>query len=224
MEVGIILIVLAALVAVFYSATLGHAAADLAIVPREDYVKRLKLISKLLRKNKYELFPVVPLKDIEAFEERFGLSLPEDYRWFITNVAGKAKSKVYGTTLVERVDWSNFDSIESRFNVSKPFPLTKALKFVYDDRHDDYNGYPYEIEYRRLEHYFAENRKFNYGVIPINGGGSAYHYLVVNGKEYGKIWQDNIIDGETIFPQHFEHKELKRLTFTDYLQRILIND
>jgi hypothetical protein len=47
-----------------------------------------KKYALLTKKNKaYQLNPVTTLDKVRAFEEENGVILPEDYVWFITNVA-----------------------------------------------------------------------------------------------------------------------------------------
>ena len=47
-----------------------------------------KKYALLTKKNKaYQLNPVTTLEKVRAFEKENGVILPEDYVWFITNVA-----------------------------------------------------------------------------------------------------------------------------------------
>src|SRR6516162_3039220 len=46
--------------------------------------------------HQYKLNPPLPVSSIEAFEERHGVSMPEDYRRFITEIGNGGAGPCYG--------------------------------------------------------------------------------------------------------------------------------
>ena len=46
--------------------------------------------------HNYELKPPLPAEEIEAFEKKYGITLPEDYKYFITQVGNGGAGPFYG--------------------------------------------------------------------------------------------------------------------------------
>lgn len=107
---------------------------------RESFDKPtiLRPLSDLARKDRrrsvfgsaahdYKLNPPIPVSTIEAFEARNGIGLPDDYRYFITEIGNGGAGPAYGLFPFEQQDdsvsWEEGDLIG---DVSQPFPHVEA--------------------------------------------------------------------------------------------------
>lgn len=121
--------------------------------------------------HRYKLHPVVRESELREFEERYQVTLPEDYRLFLILVGNGGAGPFYGLETLEAA---------VKGNLCKPFPLNKAT-----------SDYPAE----ELEAFNSETDAP--GVLEIcHQGCTIYSYLVVNGESFGLIWDG--MDGEFI--------------------------
>jgi hypothetical protein len=78
-------------------------------------------------KHFYKVNPPIPLSTIEEFEARHGISLPGDYRLFITEIGNGGAGPYYGLfpfgQLEDRRSWGEGDLVG---DVSQPFPHVLA--------------------------------------------------------------------------------------------------
>lgn len=78
-----------------------EAAADLA--HKDDYYAKLY--------HHWKLSPTVPLSEIEAFERRAGIELPENYVYYLTQVGGGGASP--GTGFSDfKSEWESYDGLQ----------------------------------------------------------------------------------------------------------------
>ncbi|HEY1195493.1 SMI1/KNR4 family protein [Flavobacterium sp.] len=164
----------------------------------------------------YLFLPVVQKEDIAAFENKFNITIPEDYRYFLLNIAnGIVNRNKWGLNLVEEIDFKDFFYEENEFNPSLPFELT--TKVVFGNYHPDRkDSYPYEITYDGDYEIFMKG--YSNGQIHIAGYGCGTSaFIVVNGSEYGNIWINDFSSNNEVCPE-FDFKNNKsRLSFTDWL-------
>lgn len=157
--------------------------------------------------------------EIEKFEKKFNIRLPEDYRWFILNIANGIKAKKqYDIDFVKQLDFQNFKYREHEHNPSIPFELTSKVCFNDGYYNEDYarDDYPYEVKVD----YDGEIRMTDYrnGEILI----TISHFLIVNGKEYGNVWVENETM-EEIYPAYDLTENKSRLKFNDWLCKKINN-
>nr|WP_299170672.1 SMI1/KNR4 family protein [uncultured Allomuricauda sp.] len=135
-------------------------------------------------RHKYEMNPPASIKEVQAFEEKYSLQLPDCYRAFILEVGNGGNSSMnsgagpfYGIyTLGEHLDeMAAGDPIIFLKNESPLYPnlseedWSKMCKILSDDDVSDIDYYD------ELERIFA-------GIMPIGSQGCSYlHGLVLNG-------------------------------------------
>lgn len=191
------------------------------------------IINKFKEKfNEYYIFlETASENDVAFFENKFGIKIPEEFRWFVLNVANGIEAKEsWNSNLIDKVDFLNFFYLEDEFNPSIPFKLNTKVKFMDIDTYTEMTSsygqeekYPYEII---LDDYSEEMSKYRNGEIMITSyGGGTSAILIVNGNEYGNIWIDCPSSNQEIYPDYTSNK--KRLKFNDWLiiriQRITKN-
>lgn len=147
-------------------------------------------------KNDYRFLKVVTKDEIENFEKQFSIEIPEDFKWFLLNIAnGVISNHVANDNLFERIDFSNYYFEEDIYNPSLPFKLTKDFDFKTDEIED-----------------------FSNGTIHLVGHGcGCYSFLVVNGEEYGNVWVDNYASNSDVTPEKNIAKS--RLFFFEWLNK-----
>ncbi|MGC5327662.1 SMI1/KNR4 family protein [Brevibacillus sp. SYSU BS000544] len=142
-----------------------------------DYLKELDARYKVFysKRHRYQFNPVLTKEEIQLFENKYAISLPEDYRDFLMNVGNGGAGPSYG--LIPLVEYNDVtDEPISHESLAKPFPYTSDWK-----NHDD-------------EEDLRENDR--QGTITLcDHGCGVYHILVISGPEKGKVWYDARCDG-----------------------------
>jgi len=151
--------------------------------------------------HKYHLNPPVSEAEVLAFEEKYGISLPEDYRAFMLTI-GDAKAKkldfiagpYYGLyAFGTQVDDLLYEG--SEIYLKAPCALSPDMTqeeweslsdplLTDEEEEDEEEGYVIEVENK----YFAERAKVFGGLLPLGSQGCTYyHALVLNGKYAGRV-------------------------------------
>ena len=151
--------------------------------------------------HKYHLNPPVSEAEVLAFEEKYGVSLPEDYRAFVQTIGDANAQKLetmagpyYGLSAFgTQVDDLLYEG--SEIYLKAPCALSPDMTqeeweslsapLELDDFEDDEEeGYVIEVE----DNYFAERAKVFGGLLPLGSQGCTYyHALVLNGKYAGRV-------------------------------------
>ena len=159
----------------------------------------------------YKLNPPLPIAVVEAFEGRHGVSLPEDYRLFITEIGDGGAGPCYGVLPFGKDDddhdWEGGGLVG---DPSRPFPHTGAWNLpqsFWDGEPDPPPGTPPEEEDRLMEAWDRELEAYYWnpaimdGAIPICHLGCAYRqWLVIHGPQRGFVWNDDRADDGGISP------------------------
>ncbi|MDR6762920.1 hypothetical protein J2Y38_003138 [Flavobacterium sp. 2755] len=163
----------------------------------------------------YLFLPVALEKDIQIFESKFNVTIPEDYRWFLLNVAnGIVNKNQWGFNLIEKIDFIEFFYKDNEFNPSIPFELTN--KVVFSSGSDYKEAYPYEITFD--EDYDIFDKGYSNGQIHIAGYGcGTTAFIVINGNEYGNVWVDDFSSNNEVYPEFDSKKNKPRFSFSDWL-------
>ncbi len=179
--------------------------------------------------HRYVLNSVLRADVLDRFEAEWDLTLPPDYREFLTTVGNGGAGPYYGLFKFHEMDsgWSH-----RRFSIpgdtvgnpGKPFPYTEA--FVPENGRPDYDP---DIEdedqadqdyQKRLDEHEAKYWIAMDGALPIcHLGCASRQWLVVSGPERGNIWDDNTADYSGYKPLAGANGE--RCTFTDWYMQWL---
>lgn len=147
-------------------------------------------------KDDYLFLPTASPKEIEKFENRFSIKIPDDFKWFLLNIAnGIINTESHGFNVLDKINFSNYYYEDNEFNPSLPFRLNNEFNFNTDEYEDFING-----------------------TIHLAGYGcGCYSFIVVNGEEYGNVWIDNYSSNSEVTPEKNEKKD--RLHFHDWLEK-----
>ena len=152
--------------------------------------------------HQYHLNPPVSEAEALAFEEKYGVQLPECYRAFMLTVGDANAEKkdfiagpyfglyVFGTCVDELLYEETETYLKAPCNLSPDMTqeeweaLTDNLLKAEDDGELEEDGYVIEVE----DDYFAERAKVFGGLLPLGSQGCTYeHALVLNGKYAGRV-------------------------------------
>ena len=150
--------------------------------------------------HKYHLNPPVSEAEVLAFEEKYGVSLPEDYRAFVQTIGDINAQKLetmagpyYGLSAFgTQVDDLLYEG--SEIYLKAPCALspdmtqeeweTLSAPLETEEEELEEEGYVIEVE----DNYFAERAKVFGGLLPLGSQGCTYyHALVLNGKYAGRV-------------------------------------
>ena len=153
--------------------------------------------------HKYHLNPPVSEAEVLAFEEKYGISLPEDYRAFVQTIGDANAQKLetmagpyYGLSAFgTQVDDLLYEG--SEIYLKAPCALSPDMTQEeweklsapleledFEDEDDEKDGYVIEVE----DNYIEECGKVFGGLLPLGSQGCAYyHALVLNGKYAGRV-------------------------------------
>jgi len=160
--------------------------------------------------GEYTYLPVADEQDIISFENKFDLKLPEDFRWVLLNVAnGIVSSESHGWDLFCKIDFKEYLSKEKFYsNPSLPFLLTTKVKC--DEPYiNDAKSYQDEINHEDYSH-------GNITLVGMGCGTAAM--IIINGKEYGNVWIEDIPSNNEIYPEFDKKKNKPRLKFHEWLE------
>ncbi|GAA0530530.1 SMI1/KNR4 family protein [Chitinophaga japonensis] len=166
------------------------------------------------REHKYQFNPTLTESEIDAFEEKFRIRLPEDYKLFITQIGNGGAGPYYGIRPLDiRKGPSDFKLAKNNpVDLAREFAFTEAWNADWIDTFDwDENRPPDNLVDPYLDTALIS------GTIPIchYGHGNMY-LLVVKGQEFSHIWFDGRADFSGIFPESLETGNKERITFSDW--------
>jgi hypothetical protein len=157
---------------------------------------RQKLSHLRARDPKYQLFGALsheyrlgaPLTeaDLRSFERQFGVSLPSDYRLFLTQIGHGGAGPYYGLFALDDQDPENITDINQ---LAEPFPWKDAFN---SEGSDD----------ATVDHGDDEFLEMSLpGALYLCHYGCALRFfLVVAGPSSGEVWHDFRADGRGIYP------------------------
>ena len=144
--------------------------------------------------HKYHLNPPVSEAEVLAFEEKYGISLPEDYRAFVQTIGDVNAQKLetmsgpyYGLyAFGTQVDDLLYEG--SEIYLKAPCALSPDMTQEEWETLSDPLLSSEEEEEEDDDKYFAERAKVFGGLLPLGSQGCTYeHALVLNGKYAGRV-------------------------------------
>lgn len=161
----------------------------------------------------FKLNKKASIRQVKAFEQKFSIELPAEYREFIINLGNGGAGPYYGLESLESSLFADLDHREENdlIDPSKEFKFSDFWNFNFADVAGD------EIKYNELEDKYYENQWVE-GLIRIsNFGCGVFINLVVNGPEYGNIWVDDRCNDRGIYPYSYLKKQ-GRVTFFEWYE------
>ncbi|MEG1026476.1 MAG: SMI1/KNR4 family protein [Flavobacterium sp.] len=170
--------------------------------------------------HKYCLNPTLSEDTILNFETTHNITLPNDYKEFLTKIGNGGIGPAYG---LEKFENALFDDLDykrpnSLLNLRVPFPHTKPWN---EEFIPTVNMADDEEEFERQ--YSDFSRDLMNGVLSIcNFGCGISIKLVINGLEYGNIWTDDRANEGGIYPS-YELGNKEKITFLNWYELWLDN-
>ena len=192
----------------------------------EEIKKKIQIILELPQLKRFGgiyMNPVLEEAKVAKIEKENRITLPADYRTFITQIANGCVGPDYGLRSLkeatEDLMWK-----DRTIDLSTPFPYTEHWNEEEWLNSIDWDGGERPTP-EQVEAYMDTKRISGCLQICHIGHGASY-LLVVNGKEKGYIWLDSRQDYGGIWPEFNEKGE--KLTFemwyTDWLNEIVDPD
>jgi len=159
--------------------------------------------------HKFVLNPPAAEGDVISFERQHRVRLPDDYRYFISQIGNGGAGPYYGVFPLGQMDglgeslnsWQESDGFVGR--LSEPFSLQNAW--------NDLTGKPAEelmaIDEQEYERQLDKFESLYWGSVLMNGAIPICHegcalriWLVVCGSEAGHLWYDGRADYTGLSP------------------------
>jgi hypothetical protein len=179
--------------------------------------------------HQYRLQPPLSISVIETFENQNKVTLPGDYKYFITEIGNGGAGPYYGLFPFGKQsdfrqgfhDWVDAESVG---DLSKPFPHTATwnVPASFWQQQPNQDGAVPAAEgagsanewFLRLEEEYFDPSLVN-GAIPIcHQGCGVINWLVANGPQAGFVWEDHRTADQGIYPVHDEAGD--QTTFSDW--------
>ena len=184
----------------------------------QELFETIKKFKKIF-KREYKFLSVAKEVDIVLFENKFKVKLPNEYRWFLLNIAnGIISKKDWNFDKLDKIDFKNYWHNEE-YNPSVNFKLNKKVIF---HNPENFGNYPYETyvcdDTKSDEEFFYLNDGFKSGVIHLCGYGcGTCSMIVVNGEEYGNVWTEDIASSDEVYPEYEIENNKSRMNFNDWI-------
>lgn len=145
-------------------------------------------------------------KVVEEFEKKNEIVLPDDYKTFITTIAGSATQPFYG--LYSPIGKLSKSEIRVNFNKKFPYTVRKPLDL-------------YDISDEEYKNIFKGKADVDLGFIVLCTEGCAmYSILIVNtddAETYGTVWYYDLANDAGIFPLINPETKIT-MNFLDWLE------
>jgi len=158
-------------------------------------------IEKLIELNPdgdYKIGRCLSIKEIEFFESKNNIKLPEEYIEFLTEIGSFGFGPNEGLLRLNQYNDLRHRILEN--------DLTKEFPFV--EKKEDIELY--EFDYDSL---------LNGAILISDCGCGDFDILIVKGKEYGNVWGDYRVSCNGMMPLKNEKNE--KLTFLDWYNKFL---
>lgn len=192
------------------------------------YKQQLERISEKLKKlqrldadmslfgaenHEYELERVWTTEEITGFEQKWKITLPEEYRAFLLHIGSGGAGPYYGLEKPEDGVYAVIGYDDELNAISDPFPYVEAWNWEvdwYDDSKE-------EEEWDALDHDYLDPVR-SAGLLRISDFGCGISMnLVLNGPCSGEIWTDDRANRSGIYPDHY-FGNTERLRFLDWYE------
>lgn len=150
--------------------------------------------------HKFRALPPMSADAVAVFEQRHRLTLPADYRAFITTISSGGTGPAYG--LVPFAEVATYRGLPEDI-VSRPFPFTVATNPYNDPTLADFWHREGRGQLQPGE-YETEQATWVSGTLVLCHEGCGHlHLLVVSGPAYGTMWVDSTVSDGGYIPLGF---------------------
>lgn len=158
--------------------------AEIAAKLNELVDKDVELKTFGARSHRYQINPPLPLSELRAFEQQFGVTLPQDYADFLTQLGNGGMGPHYGLLpLAEAVDHEH----RSREFLATPFPLTEYFN-------------PYDADDETADDDCFRDQQICGSIALSHHGCGYFDRLVITGPQAGKVWTGGRVSDQGIEP------------------------
>jgi hypothetical protein len=178
--------------------------------------------------HQYKLNPSIDEGTVAAFEQKHGVTLPDDYRHFITTIGNGGAGPAYGLfKFGEHDDGHDHRSWDAGYLVGtfgKPFPHVSAWNHAEEfwSKRPEFTD---EMPEEQIDELWAEwdklleveywNCSLVDGAIPIcHLGCAGRQWLAIHGPQRGFVWNDDRADDRGLSP--VLNADKTHATFTDW--------
>jgi hypothetical protein len=176
--------------------------------------EKVKLLMEVAPSEyEFKLNPVATEEELIIFETQFKVKIPEDYRWFVLNIANGIDSKYPYVQITSENDFADYFYEADQYNPAIPFNVSERVRFESETIKDVYD-FPYKTTFDP-EHTLFDgifNGWVNVGIDEL---------LIVNGVEYGNMWVLDVTSNNEVRPMYNEAKNLQRIGFTEWVEKRL---
>ncbi len=162
--------------------------------------------------QRYKFNSCLTEDSLQSFEKSFSLTLPTDYKNFLTQIGNGGSGPAYG--LLPLLDWNIELEINDNNFLSTDFPLLDKWNVTQDFDMDD-DDYTETEEFQKWEEEYFSNRHITGSIRICHYGCAIYYLLVVKGKNVGQIWVDDRANDNGIYPAILKSNG-RRLTFFEW--------
>jgi len=168
--------------------------------------------------HKYRLDPPIEIEELEAFEKKYNILLPEDYKVFLTQIGcgGHEYGSVVGNSGAGP-DYGIFKLGHRHHFVSNPISgyLEKAPFFHSKMLKEDWDEYEIIKQDDATDEYDKAFERIYSGILVISHCGCAgYMGLVLHGEDKGRVVH---VYDDIVYPPHFAEEK----TFFDWYENWL---
>ncbi len=176
-----------------------------------------------------QLYFPLPAEAADAFERKWKIRLPSDYRYVVTQLGNGVRGVLFplGMEQMRGEDYTRaYADLGLIGDIGQPFPLTEAWNLPEElldqpipssDATREEKECLYQEWSKKLE---TATKSIVNGAIPISTlGCGQVMWLVVNGPQNGYVWNDSMADNLGIFPLRDANGQ--QITFTDWFLREL---
>lgn len=161
--------------------------------------------------HQYQLNTIQTEAEITAFEQKYQILLPADYRAFLLQIGDGGAGPYYGLERLADGIYESLDDKNEEFglvNISADFRFTESWNLLPAEE---------EVE-NEIDEEAIYDAKWADGMLRISNYGCGISInLVVQGNSYGEIWVDDRFNDAGIYPDHYFNNS-DRLHFLDWYE------
>jgi len=194
------------------------------ILEKFNCLKNIDKNHKIFGASSHEYKFEKPLKEEEiiAFETKYNVTIPCEYKLFMMEVGNGGAGPFYGIIPFENCLYSDIDNPNEKYllNPSIKFPHNTEWNIEFDGEYKDEN----EKAIEEFENEYFDDKYITGAIRICNFGCGVSINLIVNGEEFSHIWTDDRCSDYGIYPfNYYTFNNQKRLSFFDWYECWLDN-